>query len=227
MVRRLGRRSSPDSTLDLEAPGSRFTMRPAFAIQVGHEWMDRSEQEAGVAGRALAAEFGERWTADDPDIGETRVLDGIQGRGAAAWIPVLEWLGLHAAGGVIALGASQALRESVRRISGKIKEARSSEHRVMVSRGLAALLAMEHVFKTTRETEVLQVEFAHEPSSLAGRPLTETSYTGIEPWIVSLVTGSRKTRYLAVVSPEGEIEACIATPVGALETTCSPVPPPD
>lgn len=97
----------------------------------------------------------------------------------------------------------------------------------MVSRGLAALLAMEHVFETTDETDVLQVEFAHEPSSLAGRPLTETSYTGIEPWIVSLVDGSRKTRYLVAVGPEGDVEGCVATPVGAFEAMYSPLPPPE
>ncbi len=87
------------------------------------------------------------------------------------------------------------------------------------------MLAMEHVFETTDETDVLQIEFAHEPSSLAGRPLSETSYTGIEPWIVSLVNGSRKTRYVLAVSPEGDIEGCIATPVGAFEAMYSPLSP--
>lgn len=87
------------------------------------------------------------------------------------------------------------------------------------------MLAMEHVFETTDETDVLQVEFANEPSSLAGGSLSETNYTGIEPWIVSLVNGSRKTRYLLAVSPEGDIDGCIPTPVGAIEAMYSPLPP--
>jgi hypothetical protein len=202
-------------------------MRPALAIRVGHDWVDRSEREAGVARRAIVAELGEGWIAADSDIGEVIVLDGVQGRGAAAWIPVVEWLGVHAAGGVVGLGAGQIAREGIRRIWAKIREARSGEYRVMVSRGLAALLAMEHVFETTDETELLQVEFAREPSSLAGRSLTETSYTGIEPWIVSLVNGSRKTRYLLALSPEGDIEGCVATPVGAFEAMYSLLPPPE
>lgn len=79
MVRLLGSRSSTRGEFDLEAPGSRFTMHPAFAVRVGHEWMDRSERQADVARRAIAAEFGESWIADDPDIGEVSVLDGVQG----------------------------------------------------------------------------------------------------------------------------------------------------
>ena len=87
------------------------------------------------------------------------------------------------------------------------------------------MLAMEHVFETTDETKILQVEFAEEPSLMAGRPVTETSYTGIEPWIVSLVNESRKTRYLLTVSPEGNIEGCAATPMEAFEAMYSPLPP--
>jgi hypothetical protein len=102
---------------------------------------------------------------------------------------------LHAAGGVVSYGAGWATREVIRRIRNKIEEARSSEHRVMVSKGLAAALAAEHVFEMTNETDVLHAEFVHEPSSLAGRPITETSYTGIEPWIVPL----NRLRKLVVV----------------------------
>jgi hypothetical protein len=218
---------SQSSSFDLEAPGSRFTTHPAFAVRVGHEWMDRSEREAGVARRAIVAELGDSWIADDPDIGEATVLDGVQGRGAAAWIPIVEWIGLHAAGGVVGFGAGQAAREGIKRIWTKIKDARSCGHRVMISRGCAAFLAMEHVFETTDGEEVLQVEFAHEPSSLAGRPVTETSYVGIEPWIISLLDEPRKTRYVLAVSPEGDIEGCIATPVGVLEAAYSPVLSPE
>jgi hypothetical protein len=48
------------------------------------------------------------------------------------------------------------------------KEARSDGRRVMVSRGLAVRLAADHVFVATDKTGILQVEFAEEPSSIAG-----------------------------------------------------------
>lgn len=212
------RKISHGHQFDLEAAGSRFTMRPAFAVRVGREWMEKSEGESGVARCAITAEFGESWVADDPDFGEVTVLDGVQGRGAAAWIPVIEWLGFQAAGGVVGLGAGQAAK----RTWAKIKEARSAGHRVMVSRGLAAAFAIEHVLEETNETGVISAEFVHEPSSLAGRPLSETSYTGFEAWIVSLVNESRTMRYLLVVSPEGDIEGCVGVPMGEFEATFSP-----
>ncbi len=95
----------------------------------------------------------------------------------------------------------------------------------MVSRGLAATLAMEHVFETTDETEVLHVEVVQEPSVLGGRPPSETSYTGLEPWIVSLVNGSRRTRYVLVVSAEGDIEGCILVAAGEFEPMFGLLPP--
>jgi hypothetical protein len=198
-------------------------MRPALAIRVNREWVERSERETGVARRAIAVEFGEEWAADDADIGKVKVLDGVRGRGAAAWIPVVEWTGLQVASGLM----GQAALAGIERVWAKIRDARSSEHRVMVSRGLAATLAMRHVFETTNEKDLLQVEFIYEPSMLAGRPLTETSYTGIEPWIVSLVDGSQKSRYLVAVNPEGDIEGCIATPVGTFEAMYSPLSEPE
>lgn len=197
-------------------------MRPAFAVQVGLEWRERSEKERGVARRAISAEFGDAWVGDSDGM---KVLDGVQGRGAAGWVPVLEWLGVQAAGGVISYGAGQAAGEIAKRIWAKVREARSAGHRVMVSRGMAAMLAIEHVLLETDESEVLTAEFVHEPSALAGRPVTETSYTGFEIWVVSLVNKSRTTRYLLAVSPDGEIEGCVPIPMGEFEAMFSPVPP--
>lgn len=222
--RRVGTGGS-GSEFDLEAPGSRFTMRPAVAIQVAREWTERSEREPAIARTALEGEFGEGWLEDDADIGEPRVLDGVRGRGAAAWIPIVEWLGLHAAGGVVSLGAGQVAREGIRRIRDRVREAKSSGHNVMASRGLAAVLAMEHVFETSDETEVLEAEFVQEPSGIGGRLPSETSYTGLEPWIVSLVNESRRTRYLLVVGPEGDIEGCITAPMGPFEAMYGLLPP--
>lgn len=227
MNRRLWRkdRSSSSGQLDLDTPGSRFTMQPGMAVQVGRRWMEQSEKQTGVARTAISAEFGDDWLEEDPDIGEVRVLDGVQGRGAAAWIPVIEWLGLHAAGGLVGLGAGEAARAGLKRIRAKIERARSEDHRVMVSRGLAATLAMEHVFETTDETEILHVEIAQEPSVLGGRPPSETSYTGLEPWIVSLVNGPRRTRYVLVVGAEGDIEGCISVASVEFEPMFGLLPP--
>lgn len=153
------------------------------------------------------------------------VLDGVQGRGAANWIPVIEWLGDKAGGGLVGLAVGKAALAGIERIRTKIQQVRSGEHRVMVSRGLAARLAADHVFSTTDEAAVLQVEFAEEPSLLAGRPVTEVSYTGIEPWIISLVDEARTIRYLLTVGPEGDVQGYLATPMGKFEGMFSPLPP--
>jgi hypothetical protein len=187
--------------------------------------MEKSEKRPGLARIAIGTELDDGWLEADPDIGKVRVVDGVQGRGAAGWIPVIEWLGIHAAGGLVGLGASEAARAGLRRIRAKIEKARASDHRVMVSRGLAAFLAMEHVFETTNETGVLHVEVVQEPSVLGGRPPSETSYTGLEPWIVSLVNGSRRTRYVLVVSAEGSIEGCIAVAADEFEPMFGLLPP--
>jgi len=196
-------------------------MRPALALRFGGHWREESETRSGVAEDAIASDLGEEWLASDAALGAVTVVDGVRGRGAAGWIPVLEWLGLQVAG----LGVAEALRTGIRRVRDKINEAKAKDHRVLVSRGLAALLAMEHVFETTNETEVLNVEFAQEPSVLGGRPPSETSYTGLEPWIVSLVNGSRRMRYVLVVSPEGEIQGMAAAEAGKLDPMYGLLPP--
>jgi hypothetical protein len=199
-------------------------MRPALAIQIGGQWREEPERRSGVAREAAAAELGSEWLDPDPEFGDVRVLDGIRGRGAAGWIPILEWLGVHSAGGLVGLAAGQAATEAIRRLRDKITRDRS-DHRLLVSRGFAALLAMEHVFEATDETEILNVELVQEPSVLGGRPPSETSYTGLEPWIVSLVNGSRTTRYVLVVSPEGDIQGCIQAKAGKLDPMYGLLPP--
>lgn len=219
-----------DSTaprFDLDAPGSRFTMRPALAIGLGLESMEPSEGKRDFAKTAISSELGKSWLEDDPDLGHVTAVNGSQGRGAAGWIPVIEWLGLHGAGGLVGLGASQAARAGIRRIRERIQQAKASNHRPLVSRGLAATLAMEHVFETTDETLVLNVEFAQEPSVLGGRPPSETSYTGLEPWIISLVNASRRIRYVAVVAPDGDIHGCIISPAGEFDYMFGLLPPTD
>ena len=196
-------------------------MRPALAIGFGGRWREESESRSGVAKDAIVSDLGEEWLARDAALGEVKAVDGVRGRGAAGWIPVLEWLGLQ----VAALGVAGGIRAGIRRVRDRIKEATEKDHRVLVSRGLAALLAMEHVFETTKETEVLSVEFVQEPSVLGGRPPSETSYTGLEPWIVSLVNGSRRMRYVLVVSAEGEVQGMASAEAGKLDPMYGLLPP--
>lgn len=215
-----------DSSFDLDAPGSRFRMQLGMAVQLGPEWMEPPDRAPkGFARNAIRAELGDSWLEADPDVGEVTILDGSQGRGAAGWIPVLEWIGLNAAGGLIGITVEEAARAALRRIRDKIEQARTEGHRVFVSRGLAAAIAMDHVFATTDETEVLHVEVAQEPSVMGGRQPTETSYTGLEPWIISLVNGSRQTRYVLVVSPEGDVAGCITAKAGEFDWMFGLLPP--
>jgi hypothetical protein len=200
-------------------------MSLAAAIGLGPDWMEKSEGKKNFARTAIAAEMGEAWIENDPDLGKPKALDGNVGRGASGWIPVLEWLGEHAVDGFIGFTASEAVRASVRRIRERLQEAKDSGHGPLVSRGLAAALAMEHVFENTDETQVLHVEFVQEPSFLGGRPPTEPSYTGLEPWIVSLVNGSRRIRYVLVVAPDGDIRGCTASPAGEFDSMFGLLPP--
>lgn len=174
-----------------------------------------------MAKDAIASDLGPEWLESDSDLGVVEAIDGVKGRGAAGWIPMLEWLGLQAAG----LGVAETLRSGIRRARDKIKRAKEKDHRVLVSRGLAALLAMEYVFETTDETEALDVESVQEPSVLGGRSPSETSYTGLEPWIVSLVNGSRRMRYVLVVSAEGEIQGLVTAKAGKLDPMYGLLPP--
>ena len=211
------------SDLGLELEGSRFVMRPALAIQFGGEWREKSETRSGVAREAITTDFGDDWLARDDVLGEVEAIDGIRGRGAAGWVPVLEWIGFQVAG----LGVAEGVRAAIRHLRERIQEAKAKGHRVLVSRGLAAALAMEHVFETTTETEVLNVEFVQEPSVLGGRPPTETSYTGLEPWIVSLVNGSRRMRYVLVVSAAGEVQGMVQAEAGEFDPDYGLLPPVD
>lgn len=85
---------------------------------------------------------------------------------------------------------------------------------------------MQYVLENTEE-RVLDAEFAQEPSVLGGRPPSEASYTGLEPWIVSLVNGTRRMRYVVVVSAEGEIQGMAAAEAGKLDPIYGLLPPID
>src|ERR1700733_1405585 len=163
MARLFKRGSSDPPQFDLEAAGSRFTMRAALAVQV-----DQQKWRLGSGGsrRALAAELGEGWATDERDLGDAEILDGSQGRGAANWIPVIEWLGVTAAGGVVGGASWAAVVAPYRQLRRKVDDAKARGHRVRVSRGLAVILAADHVVDQFGKKGPLRLEFVDEPSLL-------------------------------------------------------------
>ena len=190
--------------------------------------MHRAERgEQGAAEAAVRSLLGDEWLDDDPDLGEVTAIDGVQGRGAAGWIPVLEWIGDAAGQGLVGFTVASGVHAAVQRIRDKLKGARSNGRRMLVSRGLAAALAVDYVFEHTGETRVLDVEAADEPSAFGGRERSETSYTGLEPWIVILVTRDRAQRYLVGVSASGEVHGLVIMPMGAFDGMFGLLPPGD
>lgn len=191
----------PFEEWDLDAPGSRFTWRPAVVFLVGE-----TPQE-----QQISAEDAIRRTVDDrvleeDVLGEPRFVDGGIGRGAEGWAPVLEWVGLSAGAGVIGGLSWLAVKKAAQAASATIRRLRSDkdeEVRVQVSRGLAVLLAIDEVLERESTAELV-VEAADEPSGLAGNPISEINYVGLEPWIILLVDLKAKKRWIVVVRPNGD-----------------------
>jgi hypothetical protein len=191
-----------------ESPGSRFTSRPALAVGIPEErwsaYNDHSE-------KALRKEVGD-WLFDDHDqLGRGEPVSGSAGRGASAWIPVVEWVALHAAGGVVSAAAAMAFKAVWQRAKGGPRQG-GAVRRLMVSRGGAAALAVAEIGLRFSDRDRLEIEAVEEPSSISGGGVSELSYVGLEPWVVLLRNREARIRYLVIVGPDGEI-------LGALNTT--------
>lgn len=89
---------------------------------------------------------------------------------------------------------------------------------------MAVLLAIAHVH-ASGELGPLRVEAAEETTTIAGRTPSERNYVGYEPWIVLLV--SRTTRYLVIVSANGDIAVSLAVPMSDAEVHYLPFDWPD
>ena len=196
-------------------------MRPAIAVQVDHKWADRFEMgEKGMAPAAVEAEFGRDWPDVGDDLGKATVFDGSYGRGAAGWIPVLEWTFDMATKGLawtVVLELGKRFRDAIAAARQGSGSSAGSDFRVFVSRGLAVILASAHVYEQTEEKEELQLEVVQEPTILSGNEPSEISYTGLEPWIVVLVNKSLSKRYVLAVGPAGEIHGEFSIPFGEFE----------
>jgi hypothetical protein len=211
---------------DPEAPGSRFTMRPAIALgpESSGDWRNRFEQGEQVAASAIAATTGDWVLEEQEGIGAPKACDADHGRGAGDWIPVLEWLGLNFVGPALAwdlvkIGVKR-LAETVRRVR---REA--PERPIYVSRGMAVALAIEQVLEAYDVAEPLECEAAEDTLTLAGQSAPELGYAGIEPWLVILIDHPRRRRYLVIVGPDGLVRGHLETAMGPFEGMYSPLGP--
>lgn len=209
---------------DPESPGSRFTLRPALALPVPEsEWPELSTEEAWRT--VIEREVGSWLLEQEADeAGRPVVVAGEIGRGASGMIAVVEWLVESVADGVVDVLVAAAVLEVYRQARhrgkgmGEAAEVTLPEpRRVLVSRGLAVLLASAAVRETFEEDGRLRFELAQEPSLLAGQPFQEWNYVGLEPWIVLLRNQETLTRYVTVVGPDGEILGTLRTPMGEWE----------
>lgn len=209
---------------DPEEPGSRFTSRPALLLVVSES--DRLALPADA--RTVVRQQVGTWILDEqPEIGAPEILDGSTGRGAEGWGPVLEWFFNHAAGGVIG-GVAMAVSQAVARATWQRTRAaatilavllRRTRHeagaRVLVSRGLAALVAVNTVAGRLGDNDLLVIEAVEEPSALREERSPELGYVGIEPWIVLL--RSSAARYVVIVGFDGEVLGTVTAPVSDAE----------
>jgi hypothetical protein len=137
-----------------EQAGSRFTSRAALAIvsSEGTFFNEDGDAPAGGAKRVLAEVF-----PSDPALGKPKPVDGGHGRGAEGWIAVAEF-GVEAIiGGIAGNAAWDGIKLAAKRLSDLIGDLRRRDVKVFVSRGSAALLAIEHV-RGLGEATILDVE---------------------------------------------------------------------
>lgn len=214
-------------TLDPEQAGSRFTSRPAVAVLAGRGGISRFREgdDVGDADSVIAAAVGDEESRETTALGVGSAVNGDYGRGASAWVPVIEWVGMAVIGGLIGNAAWESVKAAAQELRDLVGGLRGAQARIVVSRGSAGLLAIADVLERTDEQGILDVESVTEPSVIAGRPITETSYVDYEPWLVSLVDETRTVRYVIAVSPSGEVLDRMRCPIGEYEAMYSVLPP--
>ncbi|MEX1141637.1 MAG: hypothetical protein WD993_03165 [Thermoleophilaceae bacterium] len=203
-------------------PGSRYTLRPAVAMMCRPDGRSRFDigDDAGDASAVVSEALNRARVDTTTTLGEASVVDGAHGRGAAGWVPVVEWV-LSAA----TAGATwEVVKLAARSFRDLLERLRDLRVRVAVSRGAAALVAIDHVLEVTKEQGVLDVEAVEEPSACAGRAPSELNYTEIEPWLVSLLNEPRTTRYIVAVAPGGQVLDCMVLPMSEIEKLYGPSP---
>jgi hypothetical protein len=205
---------------DPESPGSRFTARVALALLGGRSGKSRFSHgdDTGSASDVAADVLDADLLASTSVLGEPKAIDGSVGRGAAGWVPVIEFVAVAAIGGVLGNAAWAGVKAAGSQARALVASMKEADVRILVSRGTAALLAIAWILEVGDEFEVLDVEAVAEPSALAGRPPTELSYVGVEPWLVALVNADRSSRYVVAVGSDGEILSWMKMPMGQMES---------
>jgi hypothetical protein len=214
--------------VDVEKPGSRFTPSVALAIltRPGGERRYSEGSDTGDA-RAVVDEVLDGVSPDELSaLGDHSVVDGSYGRGASGWVPVLEFAAQAIITGVIGNAAWDAIKVAARQLTDLLARFRREDVAVLVSRGSAALVAIQHLVADGK-TGVLDIEAVEEPPAVAGRAPSELSYVGAEPWLVSLVNESRTVRYVVAISPAGEVIDTMTVPMTQQEAMYGILPPRD
>lgn len=160
-------------------------------------------------------------------MGVPRVVDGSDGRGAAAWVPVVEWALELAIPGVIGGAAWAGVARGARWARQLVVRLHRDQVQFYVSRGFAALIAIGYVLDEGLEYGVLDVELVEKLSRFGGRGVSELNYVGAEAWLVALLNEDRSRRYIVAVSPEGEAQGALALPVSEIERVYLGLPPRD
>lgn len=206
--------------LDPEMPGSRFTRRPALAVasRAGGASVNDENSDRGNAQAVIGSVIDDELLNDDETLGRARVVDGSSGRGADAWVPVVEWLADAIGSGVVGAGVSLALYRAGLRLRGLREKLQDQGVQFMVSRGAAEALAVEHIVSAGIEAQgSVDIEAAVEPSRMGGGEPTELGYVGVEPWLVSLLNADRTKRHLVAIGPDGAVIGVFTMPLSEFE----------
>jgi hypothetical protein len=190
--------------------GGRFTTDAAVAIATG----EYGEGDDALAERVIRESVGAWLLEEEPVLGRAEAVGGSAGRGAAGWVAVAHWLADALANNVVDIAVGAALARILGRLR-EWREQRKAEGKhggIEVSRGAAVRLAAADVAEQFEEQGPLEVEAVEEPSSIAGRPVSELSYVGVEPWIVLLRNVGAEVRYIVVVNPDGAIAGRLRLP---------------
>jgi hypothetical protein len=198
---------------DPDDPRGRWNRHPAIAFLVGME-----TEKTPPAEEAIRQHVGSWVLEDIPELGTGRVIAGSFGRGWEAGVPVVEWIGITAAGGIVGGAAWHAFVALVQRLR-KERATRSGNRsfNFVVSRGAAAAIAADDITRSFGDDGLLEIQAVEEPSGIAGGPVHEISYVDFEPWIVLARSSVRQMRYVVVVEPNGEVAGRIKSPLSDWE----------
>jgi hypothetical protein len=200
----------PPAGIDPEAPGTRFTLRPALAVYGLRDSDDGLSTEDEVK-----EVLGEKALQPIPGLGEGTALRGGVGLGGEGWAAVIEWIAQPAVAGVIGALTWEASKAAARALADLIREKRP-EGKILVSRGAAVLIAVDHLLTAENPAELV-LDAVDEPTAIGGHQSPQAGYANIEPWVVLMIDPVHMTRYVVIVSPGGEIRGHMKAPMEAFE----------